>query len=263
MQNNSLTTTGANGPPNLTESLRRSLADTLSLGDEVAKWEPPAALPRPEALRPAIAELERSLKPAAPEHMRWCVGKLVSLPTRNGDHIKAAVHSDNFIDACAHFPADLWSAGTLELLQGSTFRPSPAELYAAVNKRYEQRKRMLERARLMLNGPPEEAKPKELPIPDRLGRMQHTRQVYVRLNRMTDVARIDREIAKETGQTVPFVTNPEIPAPDERPPFVPGNSPTDRRCAQLAAAGYQQTTGKGATKPKDDAASDWDQHEVV
>ena len=216
----------------MTESLRRSLADPFHLGDEIPKWEPPAAIPRPETLRPAIAELERTLTPAESPHQQWCVGKLFVLPTRDGTPVKAAMQADNFIDACGHFPTDLWTAGTIELLQSSTFRPSPAELFAAVNPRYQLRQRMLERAKSMLHGPALVAPEAEKLIETRLGRMEHTRSIYVRMKRMTDVQRIDREIAAETGQ--PVVTSAaEIPASTaaatERPAFVP-----DPRLAALA-----------------------------
>ncbi len=232
----------------MTASLRRSLADPFSLGDQPVAWELPAALPERTTLRGGIAELERSLKAATPSHMQWCVGKLFVLPTRAGDATKAAMQTDNFIDACGHFPDDLWTAGTLELLQTKTFRPSPAELFELINGRFTERQRMLQRAQLMLNGgiAPVEAEV-EKPIPTRLGRLQHTRAIYARLNRTVDVDRMDREIAKELGEPVPSIAAEERDMP-ERPPFVPDTSPAGRRCAELATAHH---TGKPAPEYRD------------
>lgn len=231
----------------MTESLRRSLADTFSLGDAPTTWEPPAALPERTTLRGAVVELERSLRPATPAHVQWCVGKLMVMPARGGDFTKAAMQTDNFIDACGHFPDDLWSAGTLELLQTKTFRPSPAELFAVISAKYDQRRRMLDRAKWMLNPIGNAEAPEEKPIPTRLGRIEHTRTIYARMNRIRDVERIDREIAAEKGEPVPASSVAEIRDIPERPPFKPIDSPSARRCAKLAA---ERHTGKPAPSPR-------------
>lgn len=128
------------------------LADPYSLGDVVPAWQPPEVPPETSRLRAAALELELGLQPATPGHMQWCVNKLFVLPTRDVSTVTAAFAADNFIDACGHFPDDLWSAGTIELLQSKTFRPSPAELVAAIGPKYRERQRMLERVKIMLGG---------------------------------------------------------------------------------------------------------------
>jgi hypothetical protein len=139
-------------PPRLTVSIQRLLADRYATGDEAAAWEPPpmARRPDPRLLASAVRELERGLAPATAAHMRRCVHKLFVLPSAAADMTSAALMADNFIDACGHLPDDLWSAGTLELLQTRSFRPTPAELIGAVGPRLHERRRMLERAKQML-----------------------------------------------------------------------------------------------------------------
>lgn len=61
--------------------------------------------------------------------------------------------ADNFLDACGHFPDDLWTWGTTELLKTCTFRPSPAEMVKLVDPRYGERQRMAQRCALMLDAP--------------------------------------------------------------------------------------------------------------
>lgn len=138
--------------PQVPESLRRLLADPFSLSSAVPEWTPPTVLPQASILRAAATELERGLRGASPGHMQWCLNKLFVLPTRDGSTVNAAFAADNFIDTCGHFPDDLWSVATLELLQSKTFRPAPAEFFAAVKGKFDERRRMLERVMLMLGG---------------------------------------------------------------------------------------------------------------
>jgi hypothetical protein len=148
--------------------MRRLIADPFRMGNEaegdwLTSWSPPQVLPETSKLRATAAELERGLRPAAMDYMRWCTKKLMVLPARNASAEDTAYVSDNFIDACRHLPDDLWRAGTLKLLQEKTFRPSPAELIAAVGDKYRERQRMLERIRSMLSGrPPALPKPKSV-----------------------------------------------------------------------------------------------------
>lgn len=234
------------------ESLRRSLADPFSLGDDLPTWHPPALGSfKPDTVRAGIRELERALQPGSPGHIAWCVGKMShAMASRKGDATTWAMRMEGWLDACGHFPDDLWNAGTIELLQTKTYFPSPSEMVALIGPKYLERKRMLDRAKSMLTGPagaPE--KPAEKPLESRLERLQHTRSIYVRMKRIVDVERIDREIAKETGQA-PASTVREVRTvePTERPPFTPEASPTAKRCADLAAA---RRAGKPAPERRD------------
>lgn len=162
--------------PNLPESLRRLLADPFQVGETVPNWVPPTVPPESSKLRTAATELDGGLKAASPGHMQWCINKLFVLPTRAGTATAAAFQADNFIDACGHFPDDMWSAGTLTILQTSTFRPSPAELFKICSPKFSERQRMLERVKLMLHAASQPERPKALAPPrtaqaDRLKRI--------------------------------------------------------------------------------------------
>lgn len=252
-------------PPSLTESQRRFLADTLRLGDDTPRWDLPTVFPDSAKLRTVKAELERGLQPTRPQFLKWCCDKLSSLPTQTATGMNSALWTDNVIDVCAEFPEDILQTVTLELLKSCTFRPSPAEVFKAADAKHGLRKRMLERTNLMLRGgQPAPDAPAEKPIETRLGRMEHTRTIYVRMKRMTDVARIDREIAVEKGEPVPAPVIADKPI-DERPPFVPSTSPSAMRTAQLAAKwrGEKPVAAASAVPQVAPASDDWDTHEVV
>lgn len=213
--------------PNLPESVRRLLADPYSLGDDVPPWNPPAVPPDSSSLRAAAVQLQQGLLPASPGHMQWCLNKLFVLPTREGTAVKAAFQADNFIDACGHFPDDLWTAGTLELLQTMTFRPSPAELFKTVSAKHAERQRMIERVKVMLGG-----KAAERPavfVPDSREVILRTTLKWARKRGdAAKAARYERELAQlenrepeawasettaETGIPVSTNERPDAPVP--------------------------------------------------
>lgn len=224
-------------PPKLSESTRRSLADPFALGNALVEWQPPAQPLEPAEIRAAVADLQRTLAPAPAAHVRWCINKLFALPSRSGSPEAAAYAADNFLDVAEHYPADLWTWATTEILRSSKFRPAPAGLVALVEPKFAERKRMHDRARSMLE-PPKPALPPppfQPDIPNRLGRLEHMRSTYARLGRSTDVARIDRLIAIEQGE----VTEPIDVV--ERPPAKPQaqsqvGAIMARRLAELAEA---------------------------
>lgn len=148
-------------PPSLTESQRRSLADTLSLGeapspDPFAAWVVPAVLPDPERVKRVLAELERGLRPARPEFLKWICDKLSALPSQTATGVNAALWTDNVVDVCEGYPEDLLQGACLELLKTRTFRPSPAEIVKVIEPKHAERRRMLARAKRLL---PDTAKP--------------------------------------------------------------------------------------------------------
>lgn len=148
-------------PPSLTESQRRLLADTLSLGDAVpapdpfASWSPPVVLPSPDRARAVIAELERGLQPTRPSFLKWICDKLSALPSQGASGVNAALWTDNVCDVCEGFPEDLLQSACLELLKTRTFRPSPAEIVKVIEPKHAERRRMLARARRLLPEAPD------------------------------------------------------------------------------------------------------------
>ncbi len=225
-------------------------------GEGDVTWELPSVLPEASRLKAWAQELETGMKPATPGHMQWCVGKIMVLPTRNGDFTTAALHTDNFIDACGHFPDDLWSAATLELLQTKKFRPSPAEMVEIVGPKLSERQRMLSRLRLMLAPSGEAAKtaPKsasptsqidrlrkilreqreaDVPEADRLFNMAHTERALAIAERRPMEAWaqqfFDDRAAKEGGRARESIGH-------QAAVVVRRNSPTNQRLAELAAA---------------------------
>lgn len=129
------------------------LADPFSLGSELVEWAPPSVLPDSATLRAGRAELERTLQPGSAGHIAWCLGKMAKgMASKKADAMEWAMRTEAWADACGHFPDDLWSAATLELLQTKTYFPAPAEMVVIVGPKYSERQRMLERVKVMLGG---------------------------------------------------------------------------------------------------------------
>lgn len=192
--------------PRLTESARRLLADPFRMeGEGHRDWEPPEVPPESVKLRAWAQELETCLKPATPGHMQWCVGKLMVLPSRSGDFATSAVQADNFIDACGHFPDDLWSTATLKLLQTKRFRPTPAEVVELIGPDFVVRQRMLDRTNTMLGAEPSKAIPAQpkfvaTAARDRLRKIlaeQQTRDYADESHRVHAMAHTERALAFE------------------------------------------------------------------
>ena len=229
----------------------------------------PAALPETGKLRTVKAELERGLQSTRPQFLKWCCDKLSALPTQTATGMNSALWTDNVIDVCAEFPEDILQTVTLDLLKSCTFRPSPAEVFKAADAKRGLRQRMLDRVNLMLRGgQPDPDAEAEKPIETRLGRMEHTRSVYVRLKRMNDVARVDQEIATEKGEPAQVGKTETQDAADfttSRPPFVPSTTSSAKRTAELAAKWHADNAAPAATSgpPKPPIPEDWDTHEVV
>lgn len=180
------------------------LADPFSLGSEIPAWEPPPVLPDSSRLRAVRQELDTGLKAPTPGHMEWCIRKLLMLPSRSATELDKAFQTENFLDACGHYPDDLWTWATTELLRSKTFRPSPAEMVEITEPKYGERQRMLERVNLMLEGAA--SKPAEVPkyVPtaarDRLRKIfaeQQTKPYADESHRLHDMANTERALAYE------------------------------------------------------------------
>lgn len=218
------------------------LADPFSLGGEVAAWQPPEVPPETAKLRAAVVELDQGLRPATPGHMQWCINKLFVLPTRDGSAVTAAFAADNFIDACGHFPDDLWSAGTLELLQTKTFRPSPAELVAAIGAKYRERQRMLERVNLMLGGRPTEGQKKPFVREAEDVRLRALRDSLVKIGKMERAAVYERDLAAMENRS------PEEWAVADGAPLEPIDARDDTALPPELSPGMQARTLRSLAK---------------
>lgn len=204
----------------------------------------PEVLPETNDLRAALAILEAQAAPATPKHVAWCLAKLMMAfepqTKLSGDETKlrAAV----WVEACGDLGDELWSTATLAAIQTCKWMPKPAEFRALVAAKLDDRAKRLRRCREMLNGgrPKAEDRP-ALEAPTRLDRLRITRGLYEKHNRPNDVARIDREIAREvdaldgTARGITRTVAVTMVA-DERKPFAPADTPTNRRMAELAQA---------------------------
>lgn len=222
----------------MTESVRRALADPFSLGADLVPWEPPAVPPDSATLRAARAELDRTLAPAPDGHVDWCLGKLFALPTRANTPEGSAYLAEGFLDVAGHYPADLWTWATKEILRTKKFRPAPAELVELIEPKFSERKRMLARVKAMLE-PARPALPPKPPVPKETGlqRLENLREIYTRRQRPLDVERIDRLIAIAKGEApAPLDQSGIEREPVDSGPYRPADTPMARRLAEITAA---------------------------
>lgn len=221
-------------------SVERALADSLSLEHPDVPWQLPAALPVLADLKAGIATLEAQAAPVQQKHATWCLAKLVLAfePNTKLTGEETRLRLNVWLEANADLGDALWSEATLAAIQSLKWMPKPAEFRGLVEAKLAARAKRMKRCQAMLAAHGQGQAPEEKPIETRLGRMEHTRSIYARMNRHTDVARIDREIAIETGQPVPDLAI-DLPDAPERPPFKPNTSHTGLRCAELAEAQRQ------------------------
>lgn len=237
----------------LPNSVERALADSLSLEHPDVPWAPPEVPPPTADLRAALQILEAQMAPATPKHVAWCLAKLMMAfePSTKLGPDETKLRAAVWLEACGDLGDALWSKATMAAIQSSKWMPKPAEFRALVDKQLAERAKRLQRCRAMLDGS-RPAAPVEQPIPTRIGRLMHTRSIYERMGRTMDVERLDREIAREQGNS-PTCANPQInpeagKATTAREPFKPADTPTNRRLAELAEA---RRTGKPAPEHRD------------
>jgi len=225
------------------------LADPFSLGADLAPWVPPTVPPESAALRAARNELERTLQPGSRGHIAWCLGKMAKgMAHRKGDATDWAMRTEAWADACGHFPDDLWSTATLELLQTKTYFPAPAEMVEIVGPKFSERQRMLERIKIMLGGQAQVEKPKVFTPEPEADRLRHLRDSLKRVGKHGRAAHYEARLAKLEGR------EPEAwsanaaddggPAADvERIPPLP-MSPTSQASLNRARAEFWRKQGR-------------------
>lgn len=237
--------------PSLPASLRRLLADPYSLGSEIVEWTPPAVPPEMAALRAARQELERTTQPGSAGHIAWCLGKMAKgMAHRKADATDWAMRTEAWAEACGHFPDDLWSKATLELLQTKTYFPAPAEMVAIVGATFSERQRMLERVRVMLGGQTRIERARTFAPEPEVDRLRHLRDSLRRVGKHSRAAVYEGKLAKLQGRPIePWAIDPQAddgPAAEiERIPPMP-MSPVQQAMLNVALARQWRARGNDA-----------------
>ena len=227
------------------------LADPFSLGSELVEWVPPAVPPETSTLRAARQELERTTQPGSAGHIAWCLGKMAKgMASKKADATDWAMRTEAWAEACGHFPDDLWSKATLELLQTKTYFPAPAEMVAIVGATFAERRRMLERVNAMLGGQARIETPKTFTPEPEAARLRHLRDSLKRVGRHGRAAMYEGKLAKLEGRPVEaWANDPQAdngPAAEvERMPAMP-LSPTLQASLNVARAEFWRKQGRHA-----------------
>lgn len=197
--------------------------------------------PTPAECRAGIEAIEFSLVQATRQQIAECVAKLVIGFNMQQTKDEARMRVEVWVEANGDLPHDLWVKGTTSLLQSYQFgMPKPSNLREAVSAELDERRLKLSRARMLLEVV--RSKPADRPYvrEPRDVRIRAMRDSFRKVGNVFKAAGYERELAEHEGREVEDWArdvSPAIEAPkEERPPFKPEDSPTARRCAELAKA---------------------------
>lgn len=158
-------------------------------------------MPARSELERWVSTLEAQLEPASSNHIGYLVLTMAnSMAMRNGQSQQMASRTDGWLLACGALPADLWTQGCTELLSTKTFMPSPGELMAIVGRKFEERRRMLERAKKLLGDDPDTGKPKAFEPEPRTVRLRNMVASYRKHGFADRAARVELELAGVEGR---------------------------------------------------------------
>ncbi len=186
-----------------------------------------ALLAADEACRPGGYEL-------ATREIAILRAKTASRPGETTDMLVAGAA---FARDLARYPADVISEGCRRYADANRWWPAWADLKRECDRLIA--KRLAERTALRKAlEPPKPALYLGKPKPEtRTERLRHSINAFLRHGYADRAASAERTLAGEEGRAPEDwarAAMPEDATKPERAPFKPGNSPTDRRCAELA-----------------------------
>lgn len=176
------------------ESMRRLLRDPHG----TTEWTPPVPPPPPPMIRAAIAALERALEPAPPEAVRDCLKALAhGCAHKAADTLDWTYQARLYARALAELPADLWQEAVREILLSAEWFPATAALARIALPKLAERRRMLARARRMLDAPPaSDGRPAET----REQRLRASLATFRRLGLVARAQNVERQLAALSPQ---------------------------------------------------------------
>jgi hypothetical protein len=206
-------------------------------------------MPARSELQRWVTALEAQLEPASDSHIGFLVKTMAnSMAMRSGQTQQLASRTDGWLLACGSLPADLWTQGCTELLSTKTFMPSPGELMAIVGRKFEERRRMLERAKKLLGEDPDAGKPKPFEPEPRTVRLRNMITSYRKHGYTSRAAKFEIELAEVEGRapedwTRAAQAEPMVDMRDTTPTRPP--SPQMRAALDMAVAQHHRAQGRG------------------
>lgn len=203
-------------------------------------WTVPTGLPGPSELRGILARCEQIIQGnVTPAFAKQCLAKMLVAFEPNtklsGDDMR--LRAMVWLEACGDLNDGLWAEATAEAIRTLKWMPKPAEFRGLVDARIEEARKAADRLRRMLDAQASiQAKP-FVPEPREV-RMRALRDSFKRVGMIGKAARYERDIAREEKREPADWARGDIPEAREekaeRPPFVPSQSPSAIRCAELA-----------------------------
>lgn len=231
-------------------SLKQALADPFAFGNHPdVPWRLPEKLPPFPDLQAGVRILEGQLQRVDRKHAAFCLSKLLVgfNERKTGDEVRMLL--EVWIEACGDLPADLWSTGTLGLLQTHKFgMPKPVHLREQVADRFNERATNLRRAQEMLGVAregPKAGAPWVSPetMADRLRGMRNS---FRKVGNVFKAAHYERKLAGEIGREPhawALAAQPPATALPDAPKLPP--LPADMQARTLvAAAAFHREQGR-------------------
>lgn len=210
-------------------------------------WEPPKWLPAESDLRQALADCERLVAGRVHhDFAKQCYIRMMAnfeantKLTADETRLRLAV----WLDATGDLSDALWKHATDCSIRTLKWMPKVAEFRVFADEEVHRAKHRIVRLKKMLSTrqkPAEKTYERE-PRDVRLKTLRDSLRAIGKTNR---AAGYERQLAEREGRAPAawaLEVSTEIETKPERPPFKPGSSPSDKRCAELAAEFHKART---------------------
>jgi len=263
--------------------MRRSLADPFDLfsgggkrGEDVpgtrSEWRLPDVLPEARDIKAAIAELSEKTNDVELGFFKSAL-KMIAYATRHKDEkaIDWKYRTRVYYIVLKDVPADMWKDLTMQVIRTCAWFPSASEIDRLARPYVEQRKRMLERARLILaavnaaNKPDAPAPTKRMTADEQRAasgeRLRDSIRIFTKRGMMDRAAGAEHRLAAlEQRDVEPWARTPHalptatMAAPPPVPPLK--SSPTAQAALKRSLARSHRKNGGSAYADKLDAEAD-------
>lgn len=191
-----------------------------------------------EALRAGLRAIQNILRPCGPDHAMRALAMLrARTKARAQDEGSDAVTAVAYADWLAEYPTDTATEACEYWARGNTWWPSWAELQRVADRMVAPRLAIRKALQDALSPPPGVLYLGK-PAPEtRAERMRNSINAYLRHASPHKAARVERNLAAEEKREPEEWARDVAEPPTNRPPrpkFVPGQSNTDKRVAELA-----------------------------
>lgn len=183
--------------PRLPESMKRALADSLSLDGTDVPWKMATERPPLADIRAGVDLLEAQLQPASLKVAGFCFKKLLAVlePHTKMNKEEGKQRFEDWFIAVKDIPDDLWPGATLACMQTLKWFPKPVEFRSHVEATLRERIKLRNRARTMLDTATAKPKPKPFEAEPDDVRIRGARDSFLKIGNPFRAAPYERQLA--------------------------------------------------------------------